>query len=148
MLQLIRDQCKLLSDERDMIINQCNKVVKPVLTQNGCIRHVPLQREMGFAMNVPDWGAIPALANGLPMVGHAVWVPEMMVRSKPSSLTLDEVVCKSKTNNLKMISQAKSTGDIKLDELAWEKTTGEVDRGIVYVVRISNELIALCGGTW
>ena len=137
----IRNLAKLLSNECDLIISKCNPVVKAILSQNGNVRHVPLQRELGFAMDCPDWGAIPSLASGLPMVGHAVWVPEMMSRSKPFTKTIDEVVRKSKVNNRKMISQAKSTGDSDLDNLAWEKTQAEVDRGIVYKVNSLRELV-------
>ena len=118
MLVLIRKMAKTLMAERDLIIGQCNPAVKAILTQNAHIRHVPLQRELGFATKPLDGGAIPSLVSGLPMVGHAVWVPEMMIRSKPFVFTIDEVIQKSKSNNLKMISQAKSTGGVKLDELA------------------------------
>ena len=75
------------------------------------------------------------------MVGHAVWVPEMMIRTKPSSLTIDEVIVKSKSNNKRMIEQAKSTGDLKLDNLAWKKTKDECDRGIAYIVKSFQELV-------
>ena len=43
MLVLIRDLAGKLKVERDMIIAQCNLVVKAILTQNDHIRHVPLQ---------------------------------------------------------------------------------------------------------
>ena len=79
------------------------------------------------------------------MVGHALWVPGMMIRSKPSVLTIEEVIQKSKSNNLKMISQAKSTGDVKLDMLAWKKTKDECDRGIAYIVKSFQELVNLFG---
>ena len=77
----------------------------------------------------------------LPQDLLTVWVLEMMVRSKPSTFTVGEVIAKSKTNNLKMISQAKSTGEIDLDKLAWKKTKGERDRGIAHVVKMFQGLI-------
>ena len=79
------------------------------------------------------------------MIGHAVWVPEMMPRSKSSEATIAEVIPKSKTNNHKMISQAISTGDQKLDELAWKKTKDECDRTIAFVVNTYDELVDMFG---
>ena len=68
---------------------------------------------------------------GIPMVGHAVWVPGMMTRNKKALCCIKDVIGKSK-NNFKMISQATPTGDIKLDEKAWKKTQDEIDRGIAW----------------
>ena len=79
------------------------------------------------------------------MVGHAVWVPEMMIRSRPSSITIDELILKSKTNNYKMISQAVSTGDAKLDEKAWQKTKDECDRNIAFLIKSYSELVEQLG---
>ena len=44
MLVLIQNLSKILMDERDLIIDQCNSAVRAILTQNDHIRHVPLQR--------------------------------------------------------------------------------------------------------
>ena len=145
MLALIHDLSKCFLTERDTMLRQCNPVVRAILTQNDHVRHVPLQREIGFITQSPDWGAIPSLVSGLPMVGHAVWVPEMMIRSRPSSIIIDELVQKSKSNNYKMISQAVSTGDDKLDEMAWQKTKDECDRNIAFVTKSYHELVEQLG---
>ena len=115
-------------------IAQCNPMVAKTLTQNGFVRHIPLQRELGFIFGVPDWGTVPSLMCGTPTVGHAVRVPGMMTRNKKASCTINDVVAKPKKNNLKMISQATPTGDINLDEKAWKKTQDEIDRGIALLV--------------
>ena len=98
----------------------CNPIVAKVLTQNGFTRNIPLRRELGFIFNLPDWGAVPSLMCGIPMVGHAVWVPEMLCRTKPAACSIQDVVDKSKLNNIKMIAQAVPTGDEDLDLRAWK----------------------------
>ena len=79
------------------------------------------------------------------MLCVCVCVPEMLIRSRLSSITIDELVRKSKTNNYKMISQAVSTGDDKLDEMAWQKTKDECDRNIAFVVKSYSELVEQLG---
>ena len=91
-------------------------MVAKVLTQNGFVRHIPLQRELVPLFNVPGWGTVPSLMCGIPMVGHAVWVPEMMSRNKPASCSTQQVVDKHKQNNFNMIGQTTLTGDITAHE--------------------------------
>ena len=128
MLALVRKSGDAITNGRDMILGQWK-----ILTQFDCKRHVPLRSGLGFVAKSSGWGAIPSLVSGLRVVGHVVWVTEMMIRTKPSPLTIDEVIVKSKSNNKRMIEQAKSTGDLKLDNLAWKKTKDECDRGIAYM---------------
>ena len=46
------DALLLLANERDKekheAIAKCNPMVAKILTQNGFVRHIPLQRELGF----------------------------------------------------------------------------------------------------
>ena len=82
---------------------------------------------------------------GLPMVGHAVWVPEMMCRNKPPICSIQDVIERSKRNNYKMICQAVATGDAKFDEKAWSKTQDELDRGIALLVDDWKQLTEMFG---
>ena len=116
-----------------------------ILTQNGFVRHIPLQRELAFIFCVPDWGTVPSLMCGTPMVGHAVWAPGMMTRNKKALCTINDVIAKPKKNNLKMISQATPTGDNNLDEKAWKKTQDEIDRGIALLFTNWNDLVDMFG---
>ena len=47
-LVLVRKLSDVLMNERDLIIGQCNSVVRAILAQNDYIRHVPQQRERGI----------------------------------------------------------------------------------------------------
>ena len=126
-----------LDDEKQEAIAKCDPIVVKVLTQNNFTRHTPLQRELAYVFNIPDWGAVPSLMCGIPMVGHAVWVPEMMYRNKPPVCSIQDVIDKSKQNNYKMLSQTTPAGDAKLDEKAWSKQRkprDEFDRGIAFLV--------------
>ena len=80
-----------------------------------------MQRELAFIFGVPDWGTVPSLMCGTPMVGHVVWVPGMMTRNKQASCSTKDVTEKAKKNNVKMISQATLTGDTNLDDEAWTR---------------------------
>ena len=82
MLALLLSLAKELDEEKHEAIAQCNPMVAKVLAQNGFVRHIPVQRELGFIFNVPDWGIVPSLMCGIPMVGHAAWAPGMMARHK------------------------------------------------------------------
>ncbi len=95
--------------------------------------------------NILDWGAVPSLVCGIPMVGHAVWVLEMMCRNKPATCPIRDVIVKAKQNNYKMISQAIPTGDEELDQTAWSKTQDELDRGIAFLVEDWDQLITMFG---
>ena len=87
MLGEVQNLAKALDEEKHEIIKKCHPCIQTVLTQNNLVRHVPLQRELAFICGTPDWGAVTSLVQGLPMIGHAVWVAEMMVRCKPSTNT-------------------------------------------------------------
>ena len=80
---------KSLADELDKgklgAITQCNPTVAKTRTRNSFVRHIPLQREIDSIFSVPDWGTVPSLMCGTPMVGHAVRAPGMMTRHKPAS---------------------------------------------------------------
>ena len=84
MLCFVRKLKDDLCLESGSAIRMCNPIVAKFLTQNGFTRNIPLQRELGFIFNIPDWGAVPSLMCGIPMVGHVVWVPEMLCRIKPA----------------------------------------------------------------
>ncbi len=75
------------------------------------------------------------------MIGHCAWTP----RRKPPRSTLGEVPELAKTNNFKMIHQAKSTGDLSLDEGAWEKTQIEIKRDIAIMIEELSDLINMLG---
>ena len=70
---------------------------------------------------------MPSLANGLPMIGHAVWVPETMTRPRASIETIPKLIERARVNNHRMIEQARPTVDIDLDEGVWAKTQAEID---------------------
>jgi hypothetical protein len=121
MLKLVTNMAHALDDEKQEAVAACNPIVAEVLTQNNFARHIPLQRGLAYVFNIPDWGAVPSLMCGLPMVGHAVLVPGVMCRNKPPICSIQDVIGRSKKNNYKMICQAVATGDAKLDETAWSK---------------------------
>ena len=98
-------------------IARCDFIVAKVLTQHDFVRHIRLQRGLIYIFNILDWGVVPSLTRGTPMVGHVVWAFKMLSRNKRvSSCTVQEVCGKSKQNNSKMIGQAIPTGDITFDE--------------------------------
>ena len=55
MLCLLRNLRDELSSETENAIRMCNPIVAKVLIQNGFTRNIPLQRELGFIFNIPDW---------------------------------------------------------------------------------------------
>ena len=82
MLSLVWEFATGLNGEKPYAIATCNPIVANVSTQNNFTRHIPLHRELTYVFNIPDWGAVPSLMCGIPMVGHAVWVPAMVCRNK------------------------------------------------------------------
>ena len=59
MLALIHRLADALHADRDTILQQCTTVVRAILMQDDHIRHVPLQRGIGYITQSLDWGAIP-----------------------------------------------------------------------------------------
>ena len=48
MTALVIELARCFEKERGFLISKCHPIVRCVLTQNGMVRHVPLQRELGF----------------------------------------------------------------------------------------------------
>ena len=106
MMNFARSLKRALQRETDTAIALCDPSVAKVLTQNHFTRNIPFQMELGFIFDIPDWGAVPSLMCGIPMVGHAAWVPGMLCRNKSPICSIHEVIGKAKLNNIKMITQA------------------------------------------
>ena len=121
MMNFARLLKRALQNETATAIKLCDPIVAKVLTQNHYTRNIPFQRELGFIFDIPDWGAVPSLMCGIPMVGHAVWVPGMLCRNKPPICSIHEVIEKAKLNNIKMITHAVPTGDVELDQRVWKR---------------------------
>ena len=89
-------------------------------------RNVAFMREISFICGGQDANLFIDYVSGLPMMGWARHSTTMMARiSRPPRAfpaSDDEVAASNKI----ALAKARSTGDVKLDAMAWEKTSNEI----------------------
>ena len=88
-------------------------------------------REIQYMIGAPDWGAVPYLLTGLPMLGPADPVDAMMERYVPACQTVEQFAQGSQDQQRRVLSRVKPSGDDALDTAAYEKSRAEKARGVL-----------------
>ena len=128
--QVLRKLAVACSRDNEHLLSLCEPSVKQVLVAFG-VKNVALMREISFSCGSRDIASPGYLLLGLPMVGWTPAAEGLMDRVRPPERPLKDFLDERVERNMKMISSIKPGGDTALEELSYEKTIAEVERGVL-----------------
>ena len=120
-----------LSEENFELLALLHPDVSAVLRSAGFTKNLAAMRELAFIYTPRDWGAVPYLATGLPMVGPSDAVGGMLARSVSQEYTVDEFAAGWEAQQATALSQVKPSHDGELDRRAYAKSQDERKRGVL-----------------
>ena len=120
MVDLVGQLCRALEKENEFLLSNTHWQVKSVLCSGGLCKNVAAMRELQCAFPSPDWGAVPYLLTGLPMLGHRDPVEGMLPRAVDAVTSLDAFASQWQVQQRRVLDRVRSSGDPDLDMVAYE----------------------------
>jgi hypothetical protein len=127
----IEELACLLESENKRIVGHAHPFINNVLCSGGYVKNISLMREIQLLCGSPDWGAVPYLLTGLPLLGPADPVDGMLKRTVQSQYSVKTFSDSFIEQQLKVLSRVKGSGDDELDKRAYKKSVDENTRGVL-----------------
>ena len=106
-------------------------LVDPHIRSVLAVRNVLAMRDISVAIRWLDPCLCVDLLFGLPQLGWAAPAPTMPMRSAPPQKSIDELEEDLEEHNQRLLFRVRSSGDVILDQKAWEKTQEELDMDVI-----------------
>ena len=127
MLRILAEAC---TEENGELLDMVEPGVKTVLTAFGT-KNVALMRELAYVCGSRDIASPSLLLLGIPMMGWAPVAEGLMERSKPPEISVEEFLADRHARNDKLLQKVRPSSDAALDLETFDKTTAEVERGVL-----------------
>ena len=130
-VNLIIELVAVCTKENKILIDTIDPNVKRVLESGNMCKQVVAMRELQYIYGLPDWGAVPYLLTGLPLLGASDPVCGMMPRTVQASCSTADFTATHTEQCERVLRRVVPSGDVELDARAYKKSVDEHKRGVL-----------------